>query len=102
MATQTVDDSKEEKTSQPNDAISEEPKQGSTIQEQRKALLELQRQKRFEREKQMGLHKDVSSETPLKPAISKGLNSKRNGTPKHVRFSDDEQVCFNVPFCTHM
>jgi len=73
------------------DTTTEESKQG-TIQEQRKVLLEQQRQKRFEREKQLGLHKNVSSETPLKPAITKGSNSKRNSTPKHVRFSDNNQV----------
>jgi len=96
-----VDDSNKERTLeslQSSDTVPEEPKLGSTIQEQRKVLLEQQRQKRVEREKQMGLHKNVSSETPLKPAISRGLNSKRNGAPKHVRFSDDKKVLFGLPF----
>lgn len=73
-----------------------ETKQGSTtnIQEQRKALLEQQRQKRFEREKQMGLHTGEanisSSDTPLKSAIGGSKNTKVR--PKRVRFIDEEQT----------
>jgi len=83
-----------------NDKSLDNSKQGgaTNIQEQRKALLEQQRQKRFEREKQMGLHTsetNISSlETPLKPAISSGPKSAKVSStgPKRVRFSDEEQV----------
>ena len=52
----------------------DEVKQGATtnIQEQPKTLLELQRQIRLERERQMDLHASEATvnDTPLKPAIS--------------------------------
>lgn len=78
----------------------DDSKQGGTtnIQEQRKALLEQQRQKRFEREKQMGLHTNntnISSlETPLRSAISSVSKSAKivSTGPKRVRFIDEEQV----------
>ena len=70
-----------------------EVKQGATtnIQEQRKTLLEQQRQKRLKREMQMGLHasESTANNTPLQPAIS---GSKGTRIPKSVRFIDEEQV----------
>lgn len=105
MATQKIDDSKEKGNAVISDQketqdckSSDESKSGATnIQEQRKALLEQQRQKRFEREKQMGLHisdsSNSSSDTPLKSAISGSKNAKVASTvPKRVRFIDEDEV----------
>ena len=103
--TQKLEDNKEEKDTASvqektqDQKSSDESKQSGTtnIQEQRKALLEQQRQKRFEREKQMGLHTNdtttTSSDVPLKSAISGSKNAKvTSGGPKRVRFSDEELV----------
>ena len=86
-----------EQTTQDHKSVDESKQSGPTnIQEQRKALLEQQRQKRFEREKQMGLLSgEVNtslSDTPLKPAIGGSKSSKTVSAVKRVRFSDEEQV----------
>ena len=105
--TQKIEDDKEEKDTMStqgqiqDNKSTDELKQGGTtnIQEQRKALLERQRQLRFEKEKQMGVHTGEtsisSSDPPLKSSISGSKGTKAtSGAPKRVRFVDEEQVNF--------
>lgn len=99
IITQKIEDNEEKDTTSVQEHKSySEPKQGATnIQEQRKALLEQQRQKRFETEKQMGLHTSESNipstDAPPKSAISGSKGSKvTSGAPKRVRFIDEEQA----------